>query len=584
MIPALGIFWFITRFGVNVPFFDQWNLPFLFEKVAHGNLDLENLFSLHNTHRIFFPRIIFILLAFTSGWNLRLEIYFSLIFALITFGLLYRLAQFTIPQRHRNLWFHLTNLVASILFFSWVQRENWLWGFQLAIFLINFCLVLSCLILTTERLNHGKKLLLSALLCVVSSFSSLQGLVTWLALIPSIIALPGTRKIRIKRVIIWVILFLVTGSIYAIKYHSEAEQISSTENSQSWLLIHFFLNMITAPISGNTEWSWIFGIIILLSFLVTILFQIEQVNGTLSVSKFAVPWISLGLFSIFYCILTTLGRFELGAIYAIQASRYTTHSLLLIIASLQLYLLLFYRRTLKSQHSILRISVKFKHTIYGLVLGILLCMICARSLQALNYVSTFHNYLQITGKTCLELIHYLENSTFFDDSENSCFLRLHPQPKLIRAGVYLMERIGFREFSRKASFLEDAKQDYGYISFPQTTEQSITLNHNDQVLINGWAILPNCQKQPNLVFLSSNHQKSFFANADINLESLDVAQFLNSDCYTRSRWSLKFSARYLPVGETVVHGWVYEPDTNQFVRLRGEIYVTIQGELAPELD
>ncbi|MFM6192415.1 MAG: hypothetical protein ACKPFB_21235, partial [Planktothrix sp.] len=78
LIPILGVTGFIIRFGVNVPFYDQWVLPALFEKTATGTLAFKDLFELHNNHRILFPRLIFIGLGFISNWNIKLELLFSL--------------------------------------------------------------------------------------------------------------------------------------------------------------------------------------------------------------------------------------------------------------------------------------------------------------------------------------------------------------------------------------------------------------------------------------------------------------------------------------------------------------------------
>jgi hypothetical protein len=39
--------------------------------------------------------------------------------------------------------FHLANILTCMLVFSLVQWENWLWGFQIAWFLINACVAIA---------------------------------------------------------------------------------------------------------------------------------------------------------------------------------------------------------------------------------------------------------------------------------------------------------------------------------------------------------------------------------------------------------------------------------------------------------
>ena len=76
-LPVFLCFNFIYRFGVDVPFWDQWELvPFL-DLWASGTLSLGDLFSQHNEHRIFFPRLIMLLLAAATGWNSRAEMWFN---------------------------------------------------------------------------------------------------------------------------------------------------------------------------------------------------------------------------------------------------------------------------------------------------------------------------------------------------------------------------------------------------------------------------------------------------------------------------------------------------------------------------
>jgi len=39
----------------------------------------------------------------------------------------------------------------GIILFFWMQYKNWLWGFQIALFLIDFCVVIACLVLSETK-------------------------------------------------------------------------------------------------------------------------------------------------------------------------------------------------------------------------------------------------------------------------------------------------------------------------------------------------------------------------------------------------------------------------------------------------
>src|SRR3954469_19358591 len=71
----------VIRYGVNVPFWDQWELVPVFEKYHQGTLTLLDLAALHNEHRVLFPRMIDLSLAVLTKWNIRAEL-------LVSFGIM----------------------------------------------------------------------------------------------------------------------------------------------------------------------------------------------------------------------------------------------------------------------------------------------------------------------------------------------------------------------------------------------------------------------------------------------------------------------------------------------------------------
>ena len=149
LIPVALVIWFISKFSVDVPFNDQWALVSLFDKIDKGSATFGDFFASHNEHRILFPKAIFALLAFTSQWNLDLERYFNVFLVIITFFLMYKIAEIIYNQD--KLSFHLFNILTCFLLFSLYQASSWLFGFQLAFFLINTCLLLAVFILSFPK-------------------------------------------------------------------------------------------------------------------------------------------------------------------------------------------------------------------------------------------------------------------------------------------------------------------------------------------------------------------------------------------------------------------------------------------------
>ena len=66
LLPPSYLLYLIARWGVDLPFWDQWEFVPLLEKMAGADLQLQDLTARHNEHRIFFPRLVMLALAWLS--------------------------------------------------------------------------------------------------------------------------------------------------------------------------------------------------------------------------------------------------------------------------------------------------------------------------------------------------------------------------------------------------------------------------------------------------------------------------------------------------------------------------------------
>ena len=71
-LPLAFTFSFVYKFGITIPYWDQWELVPLLEKMHNHTLTLADLWAQHNEHRIIFPKILMMLLARLSNWNIFL--------------------------------------------------------------------------------------------------------------------------------------------------------------------------------------------------------------------------------------------------------------------------------------------------------------------------------------------------------------------------------------------------------------------------------------------------------------------------------------------------------------------------------
>ncbi|MEG5039559.1 MULTISPECIES: hypothetical protein [unclassified Microcoleus] len=590
LIPLLLLIGFVANFSVNVPVDDEWRLASLFEKIAAGNVTFNDFWALHSNHRILFPKIIIAVLAFACRWNINYQLCLSIGLAAITFIAMYKLSSMPVKNIADDLW-HLANILTCILLFSLVQHENWLWGFQLAWFFVNLCFVTAVYALVSpHKLVPNIRISIAAVFCFFASFSLAQGLLSWLAAIPAVAALEGNAAQKRKRAIAWMLLFATTCAVYSIDYHPTRKASIISLLNKPFVVIDYFLSLLGSPIVRSPGISALVGLVIFASFVFLVVYfgkkivsssldssvsansekqpQVPASASSLAMTDRndiaenyeALPWLSIGLFSVLSALFITAGRAEFGAIQAIESSRYTTNSILLLIALVQLGQLF-----VRGKIATINRTYKF---VYRVLAGLLIGIIIVNSQQAIAQTRSALLYKQ-GAQDCLQLINYLEPSAFFNNSPESCLRVLSKKTWLVREGAAIIDKIGWLKFAKNIEFISNIEKVYGYLDKPQTSNKSLTVKQNDAVKAAGWAVLPEKLQQPNIVLLSLGDKKSFFANAYVNLDSPDIAESLKSELYNNARWAVDLPDNNLPIAQTEIKAWVYNPVDNQFVQLRG---------------
>ncbi|MEG4490139.1 hypothetical protein [Microcoleus sp. D3_18_C4] len=594
LIPVLLLIGFVANYSVNVPVDDEWRLASLFEKIAAGNVTFNDFWALHSNHRILFPKIIIAMLAFASRWNINYQLCLSIGLAAITFIAMYKLSSMQVKNVADDLW-HLANILTCILLFSLVQHENWLWGFQVAWFFVNLCFVAAVYALVSHhKLLPNIRISIAAVFCFFASFSLAQGLLSWLAAIPAVVALEGNAAQKRKRLIVWMLLFVATCAVYSIDYHPSRKTSIISLLKKPFVVIDYFLSLLGSPIVRSPGVAAFVGLVIFASFIFFVVYfgqkmvsssvassvsansekqpQVPAIPSSIAITDRkdiaenyqALPWLSIGFFSVLSALFITAGRAEFGAIQAIESSRYTTNSILLLIAVVQLWQL-FVRGNYQERKATLKSNYKF---IYRVVAGLLIATLIFNSQQAIAKTRSAIIYKQ-GAQDCLQLINYLEPSDFFNNSPESCLRVLSKKTWLVREGAAIIEKIGWIKFAKNVEFISNTEKVYGYLDKSQTSDKSLTVKQNDAVKAAGWAVLPEKLPQPNIVLLSVGDTQSFFANAYVNLDSPDIAKSLKSELYNNARWAVDLSDNNLPIAQTEIKAWVYNPLDNQFVQLRG---------------
>ncbi len=562
--PPLLALYVVARYGVDVPYQDEWALVGFLDKLTSGTAGFADFFAQHNEHRILMPRLIFAALTLAFGWNVKLGMCVSVALALVVYAGVLRLA-FAQAVPGERFFLHLANVVCGVLIFSLVQAENWLWGIDLAWFLVNACVVLAVLVLAPARTGAtGRRLWLAGTLCLVASFTMAQGLLAWLALLPMVGMLPGTANQRWGRASIWLGVFVACLAVYMIGYWSPPG------HPDPWYFLgaphralRFLLTLLGAPLAREVVNATLLGAVLLTAFLWYGTRLIRPRGGVPLAAL--MPWFSLGLFALLFAGMVTLGRGGMGVDGA-MAGRYTTSALLLGIAVVQLV-----RLHLAHAPQRARAAGGERHPplVWALVGGMLLSFALIASGESLPGIrSTALKRQQL--KVCLELTHYV------GDLRNYCLSKLHlisPRDMLERIAV--VERAGLRRFPRDVPFVNSPKRDHGVVDWPVVTGTPLVVRRNEAVKIDGWAVLREAHRAADLVLLSYDEEKSFFATAWVERESGDVAQALRSRRYARARWTVEVPAARLPAGDVTLKAWVYDPYGRRFVLLKGQPRLTV---------
>ncbi len=564
IIPILLLVWFIAEFRVNVPSWDEWPVSTIFEKVATNELSFNDLIEPYNQHRYLFVRLIIIPIAFLTNWNKDYELALNVILAISTWIITLQISCKKIENFKGKTSFYITNSVTLFLILSLVQYQNWLWGLQIGVFLVNFSVALAILILSSdERLQPQKSLLIAAFFCAIASFTMAQGLVSWLAAIPLIgLKIQGKRQ-KILSVLSWIALFLFTCFLHFYDYPISEEKGSNITAilANPTYFIKFFFTVIGAPLSPDSSViAFSFGILIILLFLGLIIRGIKLYH--FKFIQQVAPWLSFALFAILFSSLVTAGRANLGVDFAL-GSRYTTNSLFLIIALIHIYYTLSFNKFRNKRYN------RFPKTIFFQLFLIILLGIS--SIYSIQQGKPYRHRLE-SEKNCLNFIQVI-------DDRHYCWTwwEIMNSPEKMRSHAQFLNSVNFIE-SPDIQFINSAAEIEGKITKPNLNQPILLRHPEDSLSISGEVRLSDnllSQKQPYLIALSYGNRKTIIEYRPLN--TLDTANIKDQ----KLAWSISLSASLLPLGETTLNPWLYSPQKQQFIRLKGAVSIK---RLTPEID
>jgi hypothetical protein len=326
-IIALGM---ILWLGAPVLYMDDWTVLGLLQKVRSGTAGFRDFWATYNEHRIFLPRLFYVAAYETRGLDPRPLMWLSwLVMAtcvVIACRQFFLRADDGVAARRKSAY----AIAFAAVLFAIVQYENWLWGFELQIFLTQAFVLLASVILGIGSFRFSTKVFWVGVCAVGASCSNGQGILLWVCATVGLLVVARTWQWRIAVSGVYLAGFL----FFVWQYGIDPGRLRQGPGF-NWVLqrpsdfARAFFALVGSPL---TYWAGSRRLLFApaVGFLVSICCLLQSVlvlrAGRL---RSAAPFVVLCSFGFLFCGLVAFGRGIHGYNEWFMTSRYTTHALLI---------------------------------------------------------------------------------------------------------------------------------------------------------------------------------------------------------------------------------------------------------------
>jgi hypothetical protein len=325
--PALLVITLVVYYWTNIPIWDEWDFVAIISAYHHGTLSLADFYAQHNEHRILFPNLVMFVLVQASGWDTRWEMAFSLVVALVTFGLLVLMLR----RGLRTRWVLAVAVpLASLVVFSPVQYENWMWGWQIEWFMMVLGVVGAvCALSIWKSPRSWKPMALAMAAATLATYSLGSGMLVWVACLPVLLV---DRRLR-RWTPAWVVLAAVEIVLYFTDYTTVSNQDDIAAILKHPVAFGHYMSVYLArplvPGFSPTKSVFVTGWLLLV---------LAAASGYLALRRradlvVALPWLCLAGYTVLAGTITASSRLVFGLQQA-SASRYTAISNLFIVSTI----------------------------------------------------------------------------------------------------------------------------------------------------------------------------------------------------------------------------------------------------------
>jgi hypothetical protein len=313
LLPPAALFLLVALLGVDLPYYDQWELAPRFLAWSDGHFPWQAIWERHNEHRLILPQLIMLCLGRLTGWDIRFELAINLLLAAATFLVLALQLGRSLDGDRR---FSALLPLLSLIVFSPSQWGNWSWGWQIQIFLAMLLVAAGILLLDTRP--RTPLVFLGATLCAaLAPFCFANGLL----LFP--LGLPLVLREKSRRYL-WTGLWLAAGGLVywiygaagvgrrAVPGESALERLETQLN--------YLLHYLAGPILNRPGVvTLVAHLLVPLSFLL-LAWIVWRHRGRWEAM---LPWLTLAAFGLASAAMTAYGRYTFGIGQALSTRYFT---------------------------------------------------------------------------------------------------------------------------------------------------------------------------------------------------------------------------------------------------------------------
>jgi hypothetical protein len=559
MLPIGFAALFIATYSVDMPYNDEWATARLFVYLAEGSLSFSHLFAQQNEYRQLFPHLLFLALGSITRWNVRYEMLVSLLLACLVSFNIYRISRVTIFSAETRLWLL---VVTNFLIFSPVQYETWLLGIQV-VYLVPIACVTSCFSIAYSGLSPWAKLAICALLSIVSTFSSANGVLSWALTLPVLLIACDWRRSFIPCLVAaWISLCLLSLSFYLYGYRTPEWHPSLAESlrhpAQALTYLAAFLG---APLAPGTGIPWL-ATATLIGSLAFVLFAgacayLSVRFSDRPLGRRMIAFIMIGAYSVGTGLMVMAARLGFGIAQALSP-RYSTFSLYLLVSLIYLAaIVLEHARTNRY------LSSRFRPApVTCAVVAVLLLIHALTATRAVLHAHGFRTQLRYL-KACLLFVNVVRSpgpAALIPPGQGDPLALANA---LNRLGYLRPSLIDSKSVEEIAMSSQDGQ--------PSGVFENLHKTPDGRFVASGWALLPDRQEPAHAVLLTyrdGTRRSRVFAVASMAGVPDGFIRAIQQPLSGRSRWHHTFAQTDMPIDTpTPIDAWAFDTESGTAFKL-----------------